>query len=318
MSRHEDDRPSQPWLTLGLQIAILSAIAALLVLILPYPAHTSIVAGISLCIVAGILAILPHGWRLLVFGSLVFSIVVLLYSLASEPDPHWPAINDPAKLRHAATILCAQPKPATNDGPDGWIRKYRDDWPPEVAALSPRFVDVAPDVIKIHVSSPHSKRHWGYLVYADTVKRSDGGISKYEGPPASAGSAEFRIFLTIGAGLAMLFSGITLARLTGALWRDPVPGYPVPELAYLTLSYAGLLALMIGGTPSQGPDWTTVGVLYFTLVGPIVAGKIAKALHRERNFSSYHRLTFYAAAAYLPVWLITMGLAFLGLEVMRA
>lgn len=108
----------------------------------------------------------------LCFGILGVLAMAVLVPLLNASRPSWPTITEPTKLRHEATLLCQ----ANYSGavPQGA-------WPKGISALKPRAVFAEHQSVNIMISGGGiSALPWGYVIWPDTIQRTDGGITKYD------------------------------------------------------------------------------------------------------------------------------------------
>lgn len=101
------------------------------------------------------------GFLLLAFTPLSWGLMWFFYG-----GPKWPKITEPTKLRHEATSLVLA-------GYAGAVP--REAWPEGIAALEPRMVFADSQSVDVMISAGGiSALPWGYIIWPDTVSRTDG------------------------------------------------------------------------------------------------------------------------------------------------
>ena len=124
----------------------------------------------------------------------------------------------------------------------------------------------------------------------------------------------FRVFFAVSAAIALIVSGSTLLRLLHARLRGcVVPRPPMIPLSLLTATYAAALMLVLASDAQQRSSVAQLGAFYFVFAGPFVAFLLMAFLSSQRRLSSYHRVAFYAATIYLPVWFVAAALITYGM-----
>jgi hypothetical protein len=92
--------------------------------------------------------------------------------------------------------------------------------------------------------------------------------------------------------------------MSAAAVSDP----PIGRLLVIFVAYGGWLLVLLTGLFWYWSGAATLGLAYLVLLAPALMIWVAVRTQAERDRSSFHRLTFQAAAVYPPAVLVVVVL----------